>query len=458
MNKIISTIFISIILLSTSGCRKYVEVDPGQIKILETTAQYQQLLYNSNTMDLSYTYPVFSGDDFGSDENGWQNIVTNNLVLKNSYTWADRIYGTEVEDSDWGNLYKQMFICNTVTEGVMDSKEGTAELKQQVMAAAKVHRAFIYFTLVNMYAKQYDPATAANDPGVPLVLQPKFMTDLTRASVQNIYAQIKKDLTEALPALPNRPDFISNPSKAAAYSIMARVLLNTREFPEAKRYADLALAIQNTLLDLNSFKNGATTFPLKFQNPEEIFFKRISNAQVSAPVSAATTALYDQMNDLRYSLYLTPPPFNGSNFTTGMGYNKHRIVNDGIYVGPSVPEMMLIKAECEARADNVTAATDILNVLRRKRYNTTNYNADLTAASGTEALRFVIDERRREFVGKGFRWFDQRRLSKDAGLVATVTRTFLGQTYTLEPGSNRYTYAIADKYITQNPEIIQNPR
>ncbi|EDM36013.1 putative lipoprotein [Pedobacter sp. BAL39] len=410
-------------------------------------------------MDAAYNFPIFSGDDFGSDEQSWQTVNTNNIIIKNSYIWADRIYGSEDEDMDWSNLYKQMFICNTVIDGVMDSKEGTTSMKEGVMAAAKVHRAFIYFVLVNMYAKQYDAATAGTDLGVPLVLSPKFLTDLTRASVQTVYSQIKKDLTDALPALPDRPDFISNPSKAAAYSILARVCLNTREFSEAKRYADLTLSIQNTLLDLNTYKNLSTTpFPLKFQNPEEIFFKRATYFQSSMPISASAIALYDQTNDLRYKIYLTPPPFAGSNFTTGVGYFKHRIVTDGLYVGPNVPEMMLIKAECEARADNSTAATNILNTLRRKRYDATNYNADVAAATGSEALRLVIDERRREFIGKGFRWFDQRRLSKDAGLVPTVTRTFLGETYTLEPGSNRYTYPIADKYITLNPEIIQNPR
>ena len=119
--------------------------------------------------------------------------------------------------------------------------------------------------------------------------------------------------------------------------------------------------------------------------------------------------------------------------------------------------MLLIKAECEARAGNTNAALDLLNELRKKRFKPADY-ADLSAANATVALGLVLDERKREFMGRGFRWFDQRRLSLDAGLVKTVTKVFKDVTYTLQPGSNRYTYAIADKYTQLNPEIVQNPR
>ncbi len=118
---------------------------------------------------------------------------------------------------------------------------------------------------------------------------------------------------------------------------------------------------------------------------------------------------------------------------------------------------MLIKAECEARAGNTSVAVGLLNDLRKKRFKPADYKV-LTAATADAAMHLVVDEREREFMGRGFRWFDQKRLSKDAGLIPTITRVFKGATYTLEPGSNRYTYAIADKYIQLNPEIKQNPR
>jgi len=313
--------------------------------------------------------------------------------------------------------------------------------------------------LVNLYGKQYTASTAATDPGVPLLLQPKFLGDLTRASVSTVYDQVIADLNASLPGLKNLPDFPSNPSKASAYALLARVYLHKRDFAQAERYADLSLAIQSTILDLNVYKSGTPVFPTKVNNPEELLIKRTSQFPVAFPLSLDAENMYDKTNDIRYTLLTAPgATLPATTFTVSRGYNKSRLTNDGAYIGPSVPEMILIKAECQARAGNITATLTTLNDFRKKRYNNAVAYVNLTASSADQALHLVIDERKREFVARGFRWFDQRRLRQDAGFITTVTRVFKGVTYTLEPNSNRYTFPIADKYILLNPEITQNPR
>jgi tetratricopeptide (TPR) repeat protein len=456
MNKLIYILMIGGILMGNAGCRKYVEIPPEQSKVLSTTTDYQQLLYNYNTIEQSYFYPLYSGDEITSEEAVWQNTL--NPTMTNVHTWNEKFVSSTEEDPDWSETYKRIFIYNTVIDGVMGSTGSDAE-KQAAMASALVHRAYDYYTLVNSYAKQYDAATAATDPGVPLVLQPKFLTDLTRASIAQVYDLVVADINQALPALPNLPDFSPNPSKAAAYAILARVYLNKREFTEAKRYAELSLGLKSALLDLNLYKAAPTTLPNKVLNPEELFFKRTRSGSNSFPLSADAESMFDKVNDLRYTIFTgAGPSVPGSNTLNTRVYMRFRLAGDGTYVGPSVPEMMLIKAECEARANNPSGAATVLNELRKKRFNNTVPYVDVAPASGDVALRMVIDERKREFLGRGFRWFDLRRLNKDAGFVNTVTRVFKGTTYKLEPNSNRYTFAIGDKYIDFNPEIIQNPR
>lgn len=444
----------SVILCAASACRKYVEIAPQQTRELKLTSDYQQLLYNTSTMDPAYYYAIYAGDDAGSSEAKWQTGL--NAIAGNAYIWADQFYGTTDEDLEWAAMYKALYVCNTVVTGVMGSQNGTDQQKVQAYSSALVHRAFTFYSLVNVYAKQYDAATAATDPGIPMLLEPKLFTDLTRATVQKVYDQIKSDLITALPSLPDLPDYNSNPSKVAAYAILARVYLNTRDFTEAERYANLALGLQSTLLDLNSYVALPTSIPIKTKNPEEIFFKRTQQFPVAFPLSASMLSILGT-TDLRYQIFtINGTGINGATFT-GRAYNRVRLANDGAYVGPSVPEMMLIEAECEARANQPGTAVSILNTLRKKRFKPADYK-DLTAANANDALLLVIDERKREFMGRGFRWFDQRRLSKDEGLVPVVTRIFQGNTYTLAPGSNRYTFPIADKYIQFNPEITQNPR
>lgn len=462
MKKFIYAILIGGILASTTACRKYVEVPPMQTKLLVNAADYQQLLQNTTDIDPAYYLPLLSGDDVGTVEATWQTSLTGfNAPLGNAYTWAAQYYGALEEDGDWQTAYKQIFIYNTIVEGVMGSTGSEAD-KQKALSSALVQRAFMYHMLVNMYAKQYDAATAAGDPGVPLLLQPKFTTDLTRATVQQVYDKITADVLAAIPGLPDLPDVNTNVSKAAAYAMLARIYLNTRQFMEAGRYASLSLGLKNTLLDLNVYKSTnvpVVAFPNRIANVEEILFKRTRVYPSVLPLSADAVSMYDQTNDLRWTIFTMPgAAIQYNNFTTSRGYFRPRLAGDGTYVGLNVPEVLLIKAETEARAGNTGAALTILNDFRKKRYNNASTYVDLTAGSPAVALQMVIDERKREFVGRGFRWFDQKRLSKDAGLIGTVTRVFNGNTYTLTPGSNRYVYPIADKYITQNPEITQNPR
>lgn len=456
MNKFIYTTLVFGVLCCTIACRKYVEIPSDNLKVLKLTSDYQQLMYNTTTMNYTYLYPAYAASDYGTDQVSWQNLQS--VVTGNAYTWADRMFTTIEDDPQWTNLYKQIFIANTVIGGVMSSERGTDAEKLSAISSAYMHRAFAYYTLVNLYAKQYDAATAATDPGVPLVMSTDFFTDLTRASVQKVYDLITADLNQALPGLPDLPDFNSNPSKSGVYAIMARVELNRRNFTEAERYANLALGLKNTLLNLSAYTVVPLTIPTRTFNPEVIFFKQVQ-ISTSFPLSPDMLSLFtaneNTLKDLRYTMFTKPgPDVVYSNFTT-RGFFRQTM--DGVYNGPSVPEMLLIKAECEARAGNTAAALTALNTLRIKRFKTDDYIA-ATAADANTALHLVIDERGREFMGTGFKWFDQRRLSKDTGFVPAISRVFKGVTYTLEPGGNRYTFAIADKYTLLNPEIAQNPR
>jgi len=60
---------------------------------------------------------------------------------------------------------------------------------------------------------------------------------------------------------------------------------------------------------------------------------------------------------------------------------------------------MLIAAECEARVGSKDNAMSYVNKLRDNRIKN---NVALTATDKDEALRIVLDERRREFAFTGF--------------------------------------------------------
>lgn len=68
----------------------------------------------------------------------------------------------------------------------MDSKEGDDAYKNRIRAEAKASKAYFNMLLVNYYGKPYNPATAASDPGIPLVKQYLFLIPYIYSSTKLI--------------------------------------------------------------------------------------------------------------------------------------------------------------------------------------------------------------------------------------------------------------------------------
>jgi len=447
-------IYFLMVIVLTTGCRKYVEVDQIGNRVLKYTKDYRALLDNSSVLEGGFGLTIYSCDDTRFIDTTKQIGMID--INRNAYSWQAQYWSDTQGDVDWEKLYKSIYVCNEAIEGVMTSESGADTLKKQLYAEALVHRAYAYWCLVNIYAKQYDSTTAASDPGVPLLLTPDLYASLKRASVATVYNQIITDLLQSVNDLPALPDYNTRPSKAGVYALLARTYLCKRDFSHARFYADQALSLQSGLLNLPTYIGNTAAIPYRLADPEVIFSKINSSMYTGIQLDTALLSLLGT-KDARYTLFVKP----GSNFYptfAGYGYWRYRYSREGIYFcqGPSVPEMMLVKAECAARADDAATAIGILNTLRQKRFAAADYT-DLTITTATDALLNVVAERRREFFGTGLRWFDQKRYNKDATLQVTITRTLNHQDYTLLPNSNRYVFPIGTKYILLNPEIEQNP-
>ena len=450
--KIFSITLFTITLLS---CRKYVENVPVQgLRVLVYTQDYRLLMNNKNDSEVGAGLAASIGcDDVDlKDPNLQENIVSNTVYMK-MYTWGKPFYVDKEEDFDWNAMYKGMFTYNTVIEGVLDSKNGTLEERNSIYAEALVQRAYTYFTLVNCYAKQCDAATAATDPGVPLLLKAELFVNLERATVDQVYAQILKDLAVALPLIPvNQPSNV-RPNRAAAYALLAKVHLNMRNFEAALAAAEQSLSLSNVIIDYKQPMPGG--YPTLVLN-RQVLLRKVPRLTYSSMQLSDELRTLLGTKDLRYSLFTRDgqyfafyPNFTGRGFYPGAG-------SDQPSVGLTVTETYLIRAECLARAGRRVDALQMLNDFRKLRFLTGDYVA-LTATTDLDALKLVIDERRREFFGTGLRWFDQKRLNKDPLLAKTVTRVFNGVTYTLLPNSNAYVFPLSTLIVTQNPELKQNP-
>ncbi|BAV04692.1 SusD family protein [Filimonas lacunae] len=452
--------FLYILLFSLVSCRKYVEVEQKGVKTLKSTNDYRYVMNDNSILETGYGLHILSGDDISITDSIRVNSLSlayNNYQL-GAYIWDSVYYTVTQSDAEWNRDYKLIYTCNEILEGVIDSEGGADSLKKQIYGEALVHRADTYFQLVNLFGKQYDEATAASDMGVPVLLTSNLYADLTRRSVKEVYSQITNDLTAALPLLPALPDFNVRPAKVSVYALLARVYLNKRDFVNAGLYADSALKLQSTLVNYSTLASNAA-LPLRLADPEIMLSKLANNSYTALSLNNNLVQLLGT-SDLRYKFFTnTSAVFSGSFSAafTGRTYWRSILGERVNLIGPGVPEMMLIKAEAAARQSDAGTAMSLVNTLRQNRFAPADYVA-LSATDASDALLKVVQERQRELFGRGFRWFDQRRLNKDAAFAATVTRTVRGVTYTLAPNSNRYLFPIPPNAMLLNPEVKQNPR
>ena len=142
---------------------------------------------------------------------------------------------------------------------------------------------------------------------------------------------------------------------------------------------------------------------------EFLYFRMLNHESWWYIPSQSLLDLYDKDHDLRYRYHMVKGilmtgdlPSRPTIIRAMFSFSKDRIPS-----GPTVAEMLLIKAECLARTNRPGEAIAALNQLRAKRMEPGPW-VDLVAANQDDAIAKVLAERRREMPFTQ-RWFDIRR-------------------------------------------------
>lgn len=463
-----SIVILSLIMLFLIGCKKdWLDEKPKLSFVVPTTiADYQALLDNSSNSTGTYFTGGFLG--FNHEQNFLPLIATEEFnvldasietegqTVQNTYKWAREIFTETNTSSDWNNPYKKIFYTNIVLEGIekiipVSGPEQTAW--NQVKGSALFFRAFGHFEIAQEFSKPYDETTSNSDLGIPLRLSSDLTILNNRATVQETYSKIISDIQTARDILPvkspNSLLYKLRPTKNAADALLARIYLSMGKYDSAWKYADHALSDYNELMNYNTdLENGR---PVRFN--KEVIFHSISlgSSLLSLTRVIVNPDLYSiySGNDLRKAAYFRT--FTARIRFVG-GYDQSTFP----FTGLATDEMLLIRAETNARKGMVTEALRDLNSLLEKRWTTGTF-VPVDAANTTEAIQKILLERRKELCFRGIRWSDLRRLNKEPQFVQTLTRTVAGRTYTLPPNDLRYVFPIPPDVI-QLSGMQQNPR
>jgi hypothetical protein len=340
-------------------------------------------------------------------------------------------------------------------------------------------RGLYYFDMMRVYAYIPGAVVAAQDRGgVPLTT--KGISDAatalafkpSRAPIDEVYTQIIKDLEAAESRLlANTSTAAANvavASKPAAQALLARVNLYRKNFPDAKKWADAAIASRgNTLTTTTNYvaqwrveNHQENIFAIRYAtNAENIgvneslqtSFTTIVTLPGSGSVLGGFGDLVPNLSLLNeLGITLTGGNTN-ANFTGARGVvaTRNNDVRNLLYEGGSngrtkgwvectkylgkngfinldnvpvmrISEMYLLRAEIQATIGssvyNKTAALADLQTIKRNRivgYVGSAEEAADNALDGQALVDEILRQRRLEFAFEGHRFFDLKRLGRD---------------------------------------------
>lgn len=452
--------FYLLLLMLMSSCNKYLEKEPDNRAKLTDPAKVSQLLASAYPLGNYMPFAEAMSDNAGDKGSGEADVT-------NSAPYAfENVPNSEQDSPDyyWHACYTAIASANQALEAC--NQAANPEDYQSQKGEALVARAYAHFMLVTFYAKPYDAATAASNPGVPYVTEPETVVNkqYSRGTVADVYENIEKDLLEGLPLLDDASYKVPRYhfTRSAANAFASRFYLYKKDYEKTVQYANAA--VPDFLPNLRPWNTtyqtyGINNLPAEYQKTTEP-----ANLLLVTPSSIYNYAL----NYVRYRYALTPAimsdvfdvplevtggewayitGFVGSQRNPAvpkLNYTDFALDNPtsdfGLPYGTiclfTTEEVLFNKAEANAYLGNYNGAINDLNIFLSTRLTGVtpgsipanmaltqskirlHYNNTLSIQDAL--VKYILELRRLEFVHEGMRWFDILRY----GL--TVTHDFIG--------------------------------
>jgi hypothetical protein len=425
-------IYISCFLSLSTGCKKGLEIDPpvnstnaGNIYLDDLTAasaitgiytrisqlNYQTLELNINTALSSDELTVYVQTE--QNLKFYQNQLSANLPSNLTA---------------WKNTYPLIYLCTSAIEGLTASSMLTPAIKQQLLGECTFLRAYLYFTIVNLYGD------------VPLVVSTDYKVNasLPRTAVSGVYKQIEGDLLAAKLLLTD--EYVTNKgngssvdrvrvNRSTANALLAKVYLYTKDYLNAERISTEVIskkAIYDTVSVTDVFKkNSKETIwaiqPITLFNTEDA---RLFIFPVTGPATNTQYYLSDYVVnsfdpiDKRRKNWLGSGTSGAKTYYYPFKY-KVNLNNQGSLectIAFRLAEQYLIRSEARAYLSQFNESIDDINVIRQR--------AGLPAATGSSLdpiLKIIYKERVNELFTEGHRWLDLKRTGNVDAVMSMIT-------------------------------------
>lgn len=383
--------------------------------------------------------------------------------------------------------YRCIGNANALIENI-DAATGTDADKKRLKAEAQTMRAWAYFNLVRIYAKRYVAGGGNTQLGLSMPLS-ALDQKLPRSTVEEVYAQINKDLADAIanfagasPA-PSGPQKKSHLNISSAYAIRARVALTMHDYVNAAAYAQQVITLGgHSLMSNAQYQAGFNDI----SNPEWIWGAFVADdqgdtfgsymAQISYNGNTSyirgvpkriNSALYNMISptDVRKNMWEPSP--NSTNFplpATSFARTPYMSRKFSIRNLPTIGDVPYIRlAEIYLMLAEAYARTPGKEAEARQALFTLAVNRDPNYVLSTNSGQALIDEimmhRRVELWAEGFRFYDLKRLNLplDRTVVPNYVSASAGGTMQVPAGGNMWEFLLPLSEIQANPNTLQNP-
>ena len=338
--------------------------------------------------------------------------------------------------SKWSNLYSTINLANIVLENINSAKEldpsFTDQLANEYIGQMVFLRSLSYFYLTRAFADVPVPSGSFESD------EANFFLPKEKQSV--ILENLEKDLEGVVDFLPNnyQSDELTKgfATRWAARALLADVYLWNGNYGKALGICNEILNSKRfTLMGRNSwfniFSEGNTNesiFEFQFDATRagdqtnslheyvspNVHFGNVGDNIVTPHIMSFFDPLLDNrfsqgflVDELTLWKYIGDQPAD-------VNTQDERANNDANWILYRLAEVYLMKAESEIGLDQFNDALGSINRIRIRAGVPTFTMADTATLNKEVMYRLLLDERAREFVGEGKRWFDLVRVaSKD---------------------------------------------
>lgn len=472
-----------------SSCSDFTEIDQKGMNLLDTTDQLEMLLNQEYYYDVSNMNRLCGSVIYypGNVPTLLANPVKTTTQILLAYD-EDGHKREQVDltasDAGYASCYEYIgTVANPILSKV-DAASGPDSKKAALKAEALTVRAYFHWLAAIKFARAYNPSTADSEKCIAYLLETQDIKQPTEQLTQKeVYTNILADLDAAieLDALPveavNRMRF----SKAAPYAIKAMVLMYMQQPAEAAKAAEQALAIKNTVSDLNNFMMTTTSMmgmPTPTLEVPKLALDQdyFTDSQIEF-FSWLTPRYYASFEDKHlvkdwFETYHTMmwagsweatdpmigPSLQGM-FGVSEGSMSYGVIGEGRVgtINVSTPHMYLILAENAINNGRIDDAMGYLDNIRVGRFYPQDYQPLRgRVTTKAEAIEMLKKNEHGENCFGVHHFINLKRWNELPDYKEDISWTLNGKTYTLRAGSDLWIFPFPKNLMNKNANFQHN--